>query len=139
MRLFLDTSALVKVYVLEPGSQCIAELMASADGIAVSALAEVEVVSALNRLRREKKLPPADYRRIMSELSADLETFDIVQIDRGVIEGAVQLLEHSLPLRAADALHLASALEAGAEHFISADRRQRTAAMSAGLATNDLD
>ncbi len=38
-------------------------------------------------------------------------------------------------LRSLDALHIATALEAGADHFVSYDDRQRRCAVDAGLAT----
>ena len=59
---------------------------------------------------------------------------DIVQLTPAVVGSALQVLEAS-PVRALDALQVASALQWNADLFASGDTRQLAAAQRAGLHT----
>jgi predicted nucleic acid-binding protein len=65
---------------------------------------------------------------------ADVHDAVVIQITPAVISHSVKLLERHV-LRAMDALHVACALEWEAALFVTADRRQVTAAQHAGLHT----
>ena len=67
-------------------------------------------------------------------LAEDAADAVIVNLTPAVIARATALLETN-ELRAMDALHVACALEWGAELFVSSDRRQVLAARKSGLAT----
>jgi len=58
----------------------------------------------------------------------------VLHITSAVIAHSVKLLERN-KLRTLDALHIACALEWKADLFVTADRRQLTAAANAGLQT----
>ena len=108
MNLYLDTSALVKLYVEEEGSGTVREAVAGADSVASSAIAYVEARAAFARRRRERRLSPAGYRRTLQELEVDWDHYLRVEITSGLIRRAAELVEvHAL--RAYDAIHLASA------------------------------
>ncbi len=64
MKLFLDSSALVKRYIEEEGSIKVAERCNKADEIAVCIICIAEVLSACNRLLREKKSNLEQYKWI---------------------------------------------------------------------------
>ena len=96
-----------------------------------------ELISTLSRLVREKKLTRADYRKLKGAAMADLADADICQITPGILGSAIALLE-SHPLWAMDALHVACALAVKPDIFVSADRRQLSAARKAGLKTVDV-
>lgn len=132
MRTFFDTSAFAKRYVEEPGSDRVQELCDAADDLVVSALCLPELVSTLCRLVRERRLLPAEYRRIRAELLRDLGDAEIAEITPAVVARAVACLE-SGPLRALDAVQLGCALVAAPDLFASADRGQLAAARRAGL------
>jgi hypothetical protein len=136
MRVFLDTSALVKAHVAEKGDKNLANVLATAHAVLVSVLAEPEAISAMNRLRRERKMTDAQYAQVKTRLSEDLQTFDVIELDRGILDHAVRLLEQH-PLRAADALHLASAQSASADLFVTSDQPQLAAARTLGLKALD--
>jgi len=133
LRIFLDSSALVKRYIEESGSSVIAELLAAAAELGVSVLCVPEIISALNRRRREKVLAPAQYRQIKAALGRDVADAWIVPVSIPVVGAAIGVLEHS-PVRAMDALHVAAARVWTADLFVSADARQLAAAEAAGLA-----
>ena len=132
MRVFLDTSAFAKRYVSESGSEKVMALCTQAESLAVSVICLPELISTLARLVREKRITKASYLKLKSDAIADLADVDICQVNADVLVTTIKLLE-SNPLRAMDAIHLSSALAINADVFISADRRQLTAARKAGL------
>ena len=137
MKVFLDTSAFAKRYVVEKGSSAVMALCEQADVLVVSAICLPEFISALTRLLREKKLVQKEYEILKVGALSDLADVDICQITQPVLMSALTLLE-SNPLRAMDALHVACALNVGTEFFVSADRRQLKAAGKAGLNAMDV-
>lgn len=134
MKTFFDASAFVKRYVEETGSQRVDEICQKASELALSVICVPEIMSALNRRAREQVLSPQQYNTIKQYLSQDVRDAEIVNLTPRVIALAISLLETS-PLRAMDALHVACALEWGAELFVSSDQRQLAAAEKAGLNT----
>ena len=137
MNLFLDSSALAKRYIQEPGSDLVEEFLQSAASLGLCTLAAPEVISALCRRQREKTLSQQQYRRAKEALFADIADASIIQITDAVAVRAVELLEQC-PLRAADALHIAAAAEWDADYFVSADQRQCAAARGCGLRVKEL-
>ncbi|MBM4035193.1 MAG: type II toxin-antitoxin system VapC family toxin [Planctomycetes bacterium] len=132
MRLFLDSSALAKRYVREVGTDRVVALCTEADEVIVSVIALPEVVSTLNRLRREGRLTESEYATMKQEVVDDLTEAITMDVSPSIVEKALVRLERS-PLRASDALHIASAQEAGPDLFLTGDRRQRGGASDAGL------
>jgi uncharacterized protein len=137
LNLFFDSSALAKRYVQEPGSERVAELMSGASSLGLSIVCLSEVISALCRRRREKKLSHQQYLKTKRTLFEDAEDANIVSITDQVMARAVDLLER-WPLRSADSIQVASAVEWGADLFVSADIRQCDAARGYGLEVEDL-
>lgn len=131
---FLDTSALIKRYVYETGSdwvRAITDLQAN-NKLIVARVTWVEVLSALARLQREGNVEESD---IITSIKAFRYAFDtqyqIVELDAVLAEEAGQLVQ-KYPLRAYDGVQLASALkirtalakfEAVSYTFVSADNR----------------
>lgn len=132
MKTFFDSSAFVKRYVDEAGSQEVDELCQSASELALSIICLPEIISALNRRVREELLSAQQYDTIKDHLAADVHDATIINLTPAVITTSTSLLETS-SLRAMDALHVACALAWQAELFVSSDQRQITAAESAGL------
>ena len=134
MKLITDSSALAKRYVLEEGSDKIDQFLQKASQLGLCTILVPEIISALNRRRREKILSSNDYRAIKRQLMEDVHDAIVLQVTPSVISHAVKLLESNL-LRAMDALHIACALEWHAELFVTADKRQYRAAKDVGLLT----
>jgi predicted nucleic acid-binding protein len=91
-----------------------------------------EVLSALNRLQRERVLSDAEYESAKSRVLTDLADLTIVGLTERVFRQTVICLEQA-PLRASDAIHVASAIELKVDLFVSADQRQCDAAEAMGL------
>ncbi len=134
MKTFLDSSALAKRYVEEPGSEAVDEICAGATELAVSVLCIPEIISALNRRVRERALTRNGYAQAKRCLADDVRDAEVVNLTPPVISACTAVLEASR-VRALDALHVACALEWGAELFVSADNRQVHAARRTGLRT----
>jgi predicted nucleic acid-binding protein len=132
MRLYLDSSALVKRYIHERGSDAVLERCREATEIGLSILSYPELISCFNRLLRERKLTEGDYRRLKRELRLDLDGAAILDPTPDIISLAVRCLELE-PLRAADALHLATARAFACGLFLTSDRAQRAAAGRLGM------
>jgi len=141
---YLDSSALVKRYVAEAGSIWLQPIVAPATGylLLTSRITTVEVAGALARRRREGSLAPSDYTDALQAFRYDTFTqYRLVEVDASVSDLAGDLVEHH-PLRAYDAVQLASALAANRIlqllalsllTFLSADDRLVAAARAEGL------
>lgn len=134
MRVFLDSSAFAKRYIEEAGSQPVDDVCQEATELCLSVICIPELISALNRRVREKYLSQKNYNTIKRALSEDVQDITIINLTSEVIARTTRLLEDNA-LRAMDALHVACALEWGAELFVSSDKQQIIAAGKAGLIT----
>jgi uncharacterized protein len=134
VKTFFDSSAFAKRYVEEPGSQTVDLLCQEATEVALSVLCVPEIISALIRRVREDLLTHRQYRDAKQYLAQDIRDAVIVNLVPQVVSACTKILEAS-PVRAADALQVACALEWKTELFVSADKRQISAAKKAGLHT----
>jgi uncharacterized protein len=134
VKTFFDSSAFAKRYVEEPGSQVVDSLCQEATEVALSVLCVPEIISALNRRAREGLLTDREYTEVKQALSRDIRDAVIVNLVPQVVSTCTKILEAS-PVRAADALQIACALEWETEMFVSGDKRQISAARKAGLHT----
>jgi predicted nucleic acid-binding protein len=128
----LDSSAFAKRYVEEPGSEAVESLCLAASELGLCVVCVPEILSAMNRRLRERRLNRAQYAQIKQRLLEDIADADIVEFTPPVIAATVTVLEASV-VRAADAMHVAAAVVWGAELFVSSDRQQLAAARKAGL------
>ena len=132
MRVFFDSSAFVKRYVREAGTDAVLSWCDRATEIGLSGIALPEIVSAFCRLRREDRLTDEQYRQLKSLLFIDMEDVAVSDLTPEVLRLAVVSLEASA-LRGMDAIHIGSAVALKADVFVSADERQTKAAALAGL------
>ncbi len=145
---YADSSVLVKRHVNETGTTWFQTLCApSTDNVIITArISLVEVYSALNRRQREAHISNTDYADIVADfVTACATEYQLVELTVPVVERAKSLLERH-PLRAYDAIQLASALLAqdalqSADlpplTFLAADNRLLSVAEIEGLATDN--
>jgi predicted nucleic acid-binding protein len=129
----------VKRYVDEADSEPVRTLLAEATPVSAR-FSEVEIASALARRCREGAFPPAERDRAIAQLREDFRGLTLVETTPTVVTKAVALLVRR-PLRALDALQLASCLElqerlASSVRFIAFDERLNAAARAEGLVTD---
>jgi len=139
---FLDTSALVKRYVPETGSNWIQSItdVASNNDLAISQITWVEVYSAFARRQREGSLSAGELDILLQKFRNEFDTqYRVIEVDPALIESAGQLVIQ-YPLRAYDAVQLASGLYVQSVLtsipetqliFVSADNRLLNIAQSA--------
>ena len=109
MIVYLDTSALIKLYVKEEGSALVLKMLKSADLIATSKVAYVEARAAMARLWREGLLKEQTYQLVKESFQQDWNNYLLVELSDTVINMGGELTE-KYKLRGFDAIHLASAL-----------------------------
>lgn len=141
MWVYCDTSALVKRYVRERGRRRVMELLARHECVS-SALLPVELRGAFRRRVGEGTLAAARLPELVQRVAVDRAYWTLVEVSREVL-AAAETLVSTHPLRALDAIHVASAQLFAARGpasllFVSADRRQTDAAAALGLAVRQI-
>jgi len=136
--LSVDTSALVKLYVDEPGRTAVTTALAGDAIAATQEIAYIEAHAAFSRAEREGRLTHADLENARSEFERDWPSYLVVKVSQGLLEQAVKLVD-SFALRAYDAVHLAAAQSLAREtgepvSFACFDRRLNRAADVLGMA-----
>lgn len=142
--LYLDTSALVKRYLTESGSDWITALLDEAPmpTLLTSHLTAIEGMCTFARRRREGLLTEDEYRQTCTVFEYDFQhQYDVISVEQRVIETAGRMAD-SHPLRAYDAVQLASGWLANQRlttagraplTFVCADDRLIDIAQSEGL------
>jgi predicted nucleic acid-binding protein len=108
---FLESSALAKLFVFEIGSEPLIRLLDTVEDShkLVSSLASLEVRSAIRRRERVGEILPSDAGQALDALEA--ESLRIVeQPVTPVVIDVARLVVDGHPLRALDALHLATCI-----------------------------
>ena len=137
---YLDTSALIKLYIEEEGTERVVGVTDDFDGVRIVILdiTPLEARSAVRRRQREGDISGADADRILNQIEDDGSSLFLVQPSTSaVIEEAARLIDRH-PLRAHDALQLAGCLVTrdsvpGPSTFVCADVRLCEAAGQEGL------
>ncbi len=109
MTFYLDASALVKAYALEEGSESIIKILNSEEDIFLSKVIFAEMLFSLKRKNRSGELGNEDFLWCMEEFEKDWRSFYVVELSDDILSILKsKVIKH--PLRALDALHLASAI-----------------------------
>jgi len=106
---YLDTSALVKLYVQEQGSEMVRKLVDEASVVATSKVAYPEARAAFARGLRDGYLDEKDYRQAVAALQNDWPKCLVMEVSDSLVLLAGELAE-KYRLRGFDAIHLASAV-----------------------------
>ena len=138
--LYLDTSALVKIYINEPGTDRMKELASPNAGnrLAVCSITQVEFHAAIWRRHRIRELDDEEAELAIELFNVRLETeFVRHSIDDRMLNLASELTSRH-PLRGYDAVQLAACLSLArivteSPTFVCADGDLLTAAQAEGL------
>ena len=137
MILYLDTSALVKVYVVEIATDLVRGEAAKAKILVTSVVAYAETRSAFDRRCRSGHLSAHEFSRVKSEFEEHWPSFETVIVDDQRARRAGELAE-AHRLKGFDAVHLASAdyfqTTLGPVTFACFDAELSRAARSCGMA-----
>ena len=112
MILFCDTSALLKLYIVEAGSDALKVLVQEAEAVAVCRIAWAEAYAALSRRAREVPEDALLIEQAKAALAADWPHFVVLEIDQPLVELAGEYAD-TFALRGYDSIQLAAAFEAG--------------------------
>jgi len=139
---YWDTSALLKLYVTEPGSEQLFQLAGETrEPVGSSAIVTAEMLCALHRKEADGDLGAGSAKVIYSKFLEDIRgnrllvlPFD-AEVSAAVEKVAGLAYEHRprILLRSLDAIHLATALSARTSMLVAIDERLRRIAAVAGL------
>jgi len=129
MIFFFDTSALIKRYIAESGSEKVDDLFKIAITIITSPVTKIEIYSTINRLRSEKALSEDDYSRLNEEIQYDFKYFKVLSFTQEIESLSIYLIEKHT-LRTLDSIQLASCLSQKdfVNSFVVSDRKLKQAA-----------
>ena len=130
---FFDTCYLVRFYLEDAGFETVRELAGNSRAIAAAWHAQAEVVAALHRASRERRMDPTAYQAALAQFTHDCKSG--LFLWQPLTDAVQKRLEHVFRkappasfLRAADALHLACAAEHAFTEIYSNDRHLLAAA-----------
>ena len=135
--IYFDTSYLVRLYYQDPGADAVRALAAT-DHVACAVHGQAEMMAAFHRKMREGAIRPAAYAALFGQVRAHIEAgaFQWLALDGEMfprIGQIYQKLPASVFLRAADAIHLATAAESGFRVIYSNDAHLLAAAKHFGI------
>ncbi|HWH57072.1 MAG TPA: type II toxin-antitoxin system VapC family toxin [Terriglobales bacterium] len=135
--IYFDTSYLVRLYYQDPGADRVRALAAT-DHVACAAHGQAEMMAAFHRKLREGAIRPAAYAALVGQVEAHIEAgaFQWLPQDGEIllrVRQTYQRLSASVFLRGADAIHLATAAEAGFPMIYSNDAHLLAAATHFGI------
>jgi predicted nucleic acid-binding protein len=104
MSTYLDASVILRIALTQPGRL---EDLASLGRCIVSALAEVECLRTLDRLRLARHLPDSELASRRALVFRLLASMEVVELEPAILRRAAQPLPTSLATL--DAIHLATA------------------------------
>ncbi|MGF1521870.1 MAG: type II toxin-antitoxin system VapC family toxin [Leptolyngbyaceae cyanobacterium] len=141
---FIDSSALVKRYINEVGSTWVLDLFTptSNNEIFIAAITSVEIIAAITRAERSKRISASDALAVRDHFKNDLLTeYQVIEIAESIIVAGMTLAE-AYGLRGYDAIQLAAGctvntlcISSGLAPivFVSADNELNVAASNKGL------
>jgi len=112
MILFCDTSALLKLYIVEAGSEAVKEGVARAEAVAVCRIAWAEAHAALSRRAREMPEDAPVIEQAKVALARDWPHFVVLEVDQALVARAGDYAD-TFALRGYDSVQLAAAFEVG--------------------------
>ncbi len=135
---FFDTSYLVRLYLDDRGYEAVREFAGKGMAVATAWHARAEVVAALHRSFRERRMKQREFRAVLEQFKNDSERdlFEWIPLTDSVrrrLEAVFFKASATVFLRGADALHLACAVENGFTEVFSNDRHFLAAAPLFGL------
>lgn len=143
MLYYLDASAWVKRYYREIGTDWVTRLFARHEPLSCATLGYVEVRAALSR-KLQSSAGGRLFERVGEQVREDWADFLGIALTDEIVDGAAELAER-FSLRAADAVHLASAVKLGERWpaptedfaFVASDRALKAAAVQMGMTVLD--
>ena len=127
MRALIDTSSLLKKYVMEKGTKDFNAILNNITEIILAPVTILEVHSALERRLQENTIKPEDAAWIEKEFNFDYNFFGIVPWNEELMDESIKVIRR-YQLKTLDGIQLSTAIKAEVTVFITSDKRLYTAA-----------
>ena len=142
--MYLDSAYIAKYYVTEQDATAVRKLIRLAPHICSSSWALVEVTCVFHRHIREASLTLAQGHELIDLFRSHVEAgyWNLIPVTDSLVRRTATLirgLPPKVPLRAGDAIHLVTALEANETEIWTNDRHLLTAATHVGLAGRTIE
>ena len=135
---YFDAAYVAKCYLHEPDAAAVRALARTSGGLHTSALTLAEVACVFHRHLREGTLTSKTAMQTREAFAQDVEgdTWTLVPVSAAILQ-RVQILMSTLPrntyIRAGDAIHIVSAIDAGFREIWTSDRHLLAAALHFGI------
>ena len=142
--IYLDTSVVFSLHFRDANTPAALALVARApESLLITSLCELETVNAFSLRVFRKEMLPVNRDNAVRDLETDIRSgvLHIESLPDGAFTRAkalAQSLTPSIGVRAVDLLHVAAALELGANFLYTFDHKQHRTARAAGLIVNPL-
>lgn len=133
MNLFLDTSAVVKIYHQEKGTEKFTQYLEGISDelfLTTSDITKIELHSALLKKYREKEISEKDLSEVFQLFDKDFQKYNIIFVDHIIKNITLFMLDGlgiKYGIRTLDSLQLASAVFANnyskIDYFVSSDKK----------------
>jgi predicted nucleic acid-binding protein len=136
--MYLDSAYIAKYYVNEPDADLVRNLVRNARYVCSSSWAALEVTCVFKRHVRERALLSSHGNELLDLFRAHVDAglWNLVPVTEALLRRTATLIRgvpSHVPIRAADAVHLATALDAGEPEIWTNDRHLLAAATHVGL------
>jgi uncharacterized protein len=136
--MYLDSAYLAKFYVNEPDATAVRKAIRRATHVCSSSWALAEVACVFHRHVREGSLNAAQGRELLDLFRSHVEggIWDLAPVRDALLRRTAVMLRNlaaSVPLRAGDAIHIATALELGEPEIWTNDRHLLAATRHFGI------
>lgn len=142
--MYLDSAYIAKYYINEPDSTAVRKLIRAAPSVCSSTWAQLEVTCVFHRHMREGSLTPDQGRELMEVFMAHVDSgiWNLIPVTNALLRRTSMLirgLPPTVPLRAGDAIHLTSAMDAGEPEIWTNDRHLLAAAQHFGISGRSIN
>jgi predicted nucleic acid-binding protein len=141
---YLDSSLIVSLHSVDTNTKLASDaFLLAAQTPVITTLCQLEVVNALNLRAFRKEISPQQAAQSIQSFEEDVlaGAYALRQLPQSAFVRALKLsleMTQMLGIRTADLLHVAAALELGADEFFTFDLQQRKLASAAGLNLNPI-
>ena len=132
VRVYLDSSAIVKRYIKEQGTEIMDILFEDAEAGHINIFFSVwnigEVLGIFDRYKRRKLINESEYKEVVGKFTkefmklANFQYLDVVPLHTNVITDAIEIIL-KYHVYEADAIQIVSSMQSNSEIFLSADWR----------------